>query len=129
MAEMVGSPSIHSNTQEPLGGAGGESEVSVVIDHGRIGASLSLQFTEGNLMESKNFADHNAISSTSQGNTPQDNRSQALKFASPRKILEVREGFSETVTRRQCDLVKISSQLMICFSKFTVCVSCVNFNY
>ena len=64
MAEVVGSPSIHSNTWEPLGGTG-SSEVSVVIDRARIGASLSPQFTEGNLMESKNFAGHNAISNTS----------------------------------------------------------------
>ena len=64
MAEVVGSPSIHSNTWGPMGGSG-SPEVSVVIDRARIDASLSLQFTEGNLMESKNFAGHNAISSTS----------------------------------------------------------------
>ena len=50
MAEVVGSPSIHSSTWEALGGSGAY-KVSVVIDHARIDASLSLQFTEGNLME------------------------------------------------------------------------------
>ena len=64
MAEVVGSPSIHSSTWEALGGSGAY-KVSVVIDHARIDASLSLQFTEGNLMESKNFAGHNANSNTS----------------------------------------------------------------
>ena len=64
MAEVVGSPNIHSSTWEHMG-VSASSKVSVVSDHARNDASLSLRFTVGNLMGSKNFAGHNANSNTS----------------------------------------------------------------